>query len=535
MADKQLTRQELYDEIKKSSKDAFILKEMKELGFWDSSKPQVAQALIERKVELQKELNQLSTKIRNPEAVIKEIHKQRMQEALQRREATKERREQAENSKKLKRKTQKENEIGFIGKPFVSTLSSQEPNAELLLSNSLFMIKDAKDLAQKMGVSLKELRFLTYTEKLSKHAHYVHFKMVKKSGGHREISSPKPQLKRLQYWILDNLLNKVAVSDEAHGFIGKRNILSNAVPHTQKSVVINADLENFFPTISFARVRGLFKSLGYGSEVATLLALLSTEPEQKEVLLDGEKLYLATGKRFLPQGSPASPMISNLICRKLDKRLKGIASSLGFTYTRYADDMTFSAMEYTNINKMLYWLKGIIKEEGFVLHPDKTRIMKKGSRQEVTGVVVNEKPAINRKELKKFRALLYQIEQSGFEGKSWQGKRENLPSVILGYAHFIKMIDAEKGAKFLGQIERICEKHDCATLPFAQSTFREKSAKGKQPWRELETVAPESDKSENQAKSDSSAETSNMDKRVDEEPLKVHESFVSNILNMFRK
>jgi retron-type reverse transcriptase len=530
MSQKQLTRQELYDEIKKSSKDAFILKEMKELGFWDSSKPQVAQELIERKVELQKELNQLSTKIRNPEAVIKEIHKQRMQEAMQRREAIKQRREQEEQAKIAQRKTQKENEIGFIGRPFISNISKKESNEQLLLSNNLFVIQDAKDLAQKMGVSLRELRFLTYTEKLSKHAHYVHFKMVKKSRGYREISSPKPQLKRLQYWILDNILNKVAVSDEAHGFIPKRNILSNALPHTQKSVVINADLENFFPTIEFGRVKGLFKSLGYSVEIATLLALLTTEAELKEVMLDGEKLYLETGRRYLPQGSPASPMITNLICRKLDKRLKGIAQTLGFEYTRYADDMTFSALEYSNINKMLYWLKKIVMEEGFVLHPEKTRIMKKGSRQEVTGVVVNEKPSINQKELKKFRALLYQIEQSGFEGKSWQGKTENLISVILGYAHFVKMIDFDKGAKFLAQIEKICQKYHCTSLPYVQSDFREKSAKGETPWKELPKADSEADKSDKKEQP-----TATPSEKIDEAPAKTEESFVSNILNMFRK
>jgi retron-type reverse transcriptase len=528
MSQKQLTRQELYDEIKKTSKDAFILKEMKELGFWDSSKPQVAQELIERKVELQKELNQLSTKIRNPEAVIKEIHKQRMQEAMQRREATKQRREEEEQAKIAKRKTQKTNEIGFIGKPFITTLSKKESNEQLLLSNNLFVIQDAKDLAQKMGISLKELRFLTYTEKLSKHTHYVHFKMVKKSGGYREISSPKPQLKRLQYWILDNILNKVAVSDEAHGFIAKRNILSNALPHTQKSVVINADLENFFPTIEFGRVRGLFKSLGYSIEISTLLALLTTEAELKEVLLDGEKLYLETGRRYLPQGSPASPMLTNLICRKLDKRLKGISQTLGFKYTRYADDMTFSSLEYQNINKMLYWLKKIVVEEGFVLHPEKTRIMKKGSRQEVTGVVVNEKPSINRKELKRFRALLYQIEQSGFESKSWQGKRENLISVILGYAHFVKMIDQEKGAKFLAQIEKICQKYDCRTLPYVESDFREKSAKGEMPWKELPKVEPQADKFKKK-------EHPTPNEKKDEKPAEAERSFVNNILNMFRK
>jgi len=454
-----MTRQELYDEIKKTSKDTFILKEMKRLGFWDSSKPKVAQELIEKKVTLQKELNGLSKKIRNPESVIKEIHKQRMADALLRREETKVKRENKEKEALEQRFQKKESEIGFIGKSFISELNKKESNQELLLINNLFLIKNAKYLANKMGISLKELRFLTFTQKLSTHTDYVRFKMAKKTGGFREISAPKPKLKRLQYWILDNVLNKVEVSDQTHGFVKERSIVSNALPHVGKSVVINCDLQNFFPTLSYPRVKGLFQSLGYSAEVATIFALLTTEAEQKEVVLDGEKLYLYTGKRYLPQGSPASPMITNLICRKLDKRMQGIATTLGFTYTRYADDMTFSSNEYNNINKILYWVKGITQDEGFILHPDKTRIMKKGSCQEVTGVVVNEKASVNKKELKKFRALLYQIEQSGLEGKSWHGKSENLIAVIWGYANFIKMVDAQKGVKYMFQVNAIIEKY----------------------------------------------------------------------------
>ena len=493
-----MTRQELYDEIKKTSKDSYILSEMKRLGFWDSSKPKVAQELIEKKTALQTELNGLSRKIRNPESVIKEIHKQRMADALARREETKAKREKQEQEKLAKRKEKKEKEIGFLGHSFIGDLKEQESNQELLTANNLFLIKDAKDLASKMGVTLKELRFLTYTQKLSTQTNYVHFQMAKKSGGFREISAPKPYLKRLQYWILENILNKVAVSDEAHGFVAKRSIVSNAKPHIGKAVVINCDLENFFPTLSYGRVKGLFKSLGYSSELATIFALLTTEAEQKEVVLDGEKLFLYTGRRYLPQGSPASPMITNLICRKLDKRMSGIATSLGFTYTRYADDMTFSSDSYEKINNMLYWVEKITKEEGFVLHPKKTRVMKKGSRHEVTGVVVNEKLSINAKELKKFRALLYQIEQSGLEGKTWNGKSENLMASVWGYANFINMVDAKKGAKYMAQVKRLLEKYPLGNLGSSSDKFREKSAK--------------------------------VEEKTEENP-----SFVNNILNMFRE
>ncbi|CAA6819949.1 MAG: Retron-type RNA-directed DNA polymerase (EC [uncultured Sulfurovum sp.] len=520
-----MTRQELYDEIKKTSKDSYILTEMKRLGFWDNAKPKMPEELIEKKTELQHELNQLSTKIKNPASVIKEIHKQRMADALVRREETKAKREAQAQKKAKERAEKKENKLGFIGHSFIHD-DETSAKLELLVTNNLFLIKDAKDLANKMGIDLKALRFLTYTQKLSRQSNYVHFKMAKKTGGFREISAPKPQLKRLQYWILENILNKVAVHEKAHGFVTNKSIMSNAQPHIGKAVVINCDLENFFPTLDYGRVKGLFKSLGYSAEVATILAILTTEAQQKEVTLDGEKLYLYTGKRYLPQGSPASPMITNLICRKLDKRMSGIADSLAFTYTRYADDMTFSATAYQNINKMMFWIKKVTKEEGFILHSKKTKIMKKGACHEVTGIVVNEKLSVNRKELKKFRALLYQIEQHGLEGKSWQGKTENLMASVLGYANFINMVDPVKGADYLKRVKALLQKYPMPSLGLSDKTFRIKSAEGKQPW-ESKPVFLVTEETRVVSSKELGEEAS---KTTLENP-----SFLNNILDMFRK
>jgi retron-type reverse transcriptase len=459
MIGKNMTRQELYDEIKKTSKDAFILEEMKKLGFWDSKKPSISNEAIKKKVSLQKALSSLSKQIKNPEAVIKDIHQQRMKDALLRREETKAKTEAKIVQKAKDKKIKKENDLGFIGHAFMADIKKQVFKKALVKNYGLFAIEDAKDLASKMGISLRDLRFVTYTQKLSSSSHYVHFSMPKKTGGSREISAPKPKLKALQYWILEHILNKITVNDYAHGFVSKRNILSNALPHVNQSVVINCDVQNFFPSIAYPRVKGLFQSLGYSTEIATLLALISTEAEQKEIQLEGEKLYLYTGKRFLPQGSPASPMISNLICFKLDKRFVGISETLGFAYTRYADDMSFSSKSYKNINKLLYWIHKIVHEEGFILHPDKTRIMRKGVRQEVTGIVVNEKPSLCKKTLKNFRATLYQIEQTGLEGKSWQGKSDNIMASLLGYTHFISMIDKKKGQKYKTQVLALLERY----------------------------------------------------------------------------
>src|SRR5205807_7112503 len=104
---------------------------------------------------------------------------------------------------------------------------------------------------------------------------------------------------------------------------------------------VNLDVEQFFPTIGQRRIKGMFRSLGYGEQVATILSLICSEPEVREVELDSQVYQVACGSRSLPQGAPSSPAITNILCRGLDARLARIAEGLGFRYTRYADDMTF--------------------------------------------------------------------------------------------------------------------------------------------------------------------------------------------------
>jgi Reverse transcriptase (RNA-dependent DNA polymerase) len=177
----------------------------------------------------------------------------------------------------------------------------------------------------------------------------------------------------------------------------------------------------------------------------------------EEVELDGKTYYVALGERHLPQGSPASPAITNLLCRRLDRRLNDLAQQLGFTYTRYADDLTFSTVsDNPRICNLLKRTDAIVTHEGFAINTDKTRILRKSRQQEVTGIVVNERLSIDRKTLKRFRALLFQIERDGIEGKRW-GNSSDTMAVIQGYANFVAMVDSEKGAFFREQIQRIKE------------------------------------------------------------------------------
>jgi len=503
MSNNRSRRQEIYDRVRQTSKDEYIISEMKRLGFWPSNeeKPSAAEELITRRAQLNKELNALAREkalYDDPEKALKELHKQRKKEALEKREETRKRRNQERYDRSLAWHEKQKNEITWLGKGISLGLDQHEFNQDRLSAQRLPIIENSTQLADAMGISLSELRFIAYKKRVSQYSHYQHFSIPKKTGGVRNISAPMPRLKRAQYWLLDNLFSKLTIHSAAHGFIVGRSIVSNAEAHVGKDVVINMDLENFFPTITFGRVKGLVKSFGYSEALATTIAAICTDAEQALVELDGQDYYVDQSVHRLPQGAPTSPVISNLICRRLDPRIQGAAQALGFTYTRYADDLSFSGngKSGNDVQQLLWRVKQIISAEGFNVHPKKTRIMRKHRHQEVTGVVVNKKLNVDRKTLKKFRALLYQIEQNGPEGKHW-GNGE-LFSAIHGYANFVAMVNPAKGQFLRQQVLSLIQRYKPQANQYRSTrpgeSFRALSAAAKAPsenwWQATEKAVP---------------------------------------------
>ena len=462
------TREALYERIRTSSKDEVILEEMVRLGFWPASGevPSDPADDIRRRGELQRQLDDLREKGRrlyNEKALIDAARKLRMAESKRKQKETKERREGRRIARAQAWATRKAGETLYLGEGVSGGLSDKTSDAVKLANFGLPRIDSIEQLAQAMGVPLKGLRFLAYHRRTSTVSHYKRFLLPKKTGGHRLISAPMPRLKRAQAWVLTNILDKVTLHEAAHGFRHGRSIVTNARPHVGSDVVINFDLKDFFPSVSMERVKGIFKrGLGYSESVATVLALVCTEPEVDEVVLDGVTYFVARGSRFLPQGSPASPAVTNLLCRRLDRRLTGLAEALGFVYTRYADDLTFSARGAAagsvNVGKLLRAVHDIVGHEGFTVHPTKTRVMRRGRQQEVTGVVVNDRTSVDRTMLRKFRATLFQIEKDGPAGKRW-GAGHDLLASIHGYACFVAQVDPQRAAPLMAQVRRIFEKH----------------------------------------------------------------------------
>jgi len=547
MSQPQPTRAEIYERIKASSKQEVILDEMQRLGFWpkDEGQPQLAAAHIQREGELQRELAELRQQIavrQNPERALRQMRKERMQKALAQREETKRRQAQERHDKALAWHAKRATHVGYLGPGVSAALQGpqageappaagerRQADPQRLARHGLPELADAAQLADAMGITVAELRFLGFHREVARTHHYHSFTLPKKTGGERLISAPMPRLKRAQYWVLDNILAKVPAHDAAHGFLAGRSIVSNAAPHAGHDVVINLDVKDFFPSIAFGRIKGVFRHLGYGEAMATLLALLCSENRAQAWQVDGEKLFVGgkARERVLPQGAPTSPMLTNLLCRRLDRRLLGLARQLGFVYTRYADDLTFSASGEAardNVGRLLGRVRWILRDEGFTPHPDKERVMRKGRRQEVTGLVVNaDKPGVSRETRRRLRAALHRATQaSAGKPAHWQGQAAQ-PSQLLGLAQFVYQVDPVQGGPLLGQARQLtrspidrandallqASRQDRAAAraqPPASAQFRRLAASGQAPalasgktwWQPAEPAAPVIEKTDQQ-------------------------------------
>ncbi len=477
-------KKEIRKEIRKSSRQEFILNEMKRLGFWpnDEDRPSLAEEHLQKQIKLSNEIRELSRKdkaFQNKDAVLKRFKKERLRKSREKQKENKEKREEERLERKAAWAKQQTKDIIYLGEKYSASLQNKTNDLETLQKNNLPKIQNVLELAKVLKTSINELRFLSYHRFVSKSSHYIRYAIPKKSGGVRKISAPQPRLKTVQRSILDELFSKLSVSEYAHGFLNQKSILTNATPHIKADLVVNMDLKDFFPTLDYKRINGLIRKLGFSDQIATVLSLICTEPVEEKVKIDGEIFYVNQGERVLPQGAPTSPMLTNVICFRLDQRMAGIARKLGFTYTRYADDMTFSGDEASrqNIKKLMWQTKAVIKDEGFNIHPKKTKIMSTGNRKEVTGIVVNEKTSIEKSKLKSFRALLYQIEKDGPVGKKW-GTSSDLMGSILGFARYIYMVDPVKGKKYLAQVEAIRKKH----APKKVKPSGIKKPEGGKPW-----------------------------------------------------
>ncbi len=332
-------------------------------------------------------------------------------------------------------------------------LHKKETDIQKLKQNDLPILETDKDIAQLLQIEYSTLRYLAYHRDVVTFDNYYRFDVPKKSGGMRHIAAPKTQLKTAQRQILEKILEKAEISDVAHGFIKSKSVLTGAKAHqTSPDLLINIDLENFFPTITFERVRGLFQYLGYSGYISSILAMICTYCERMAVEIKGETKYIKTSERILPQGSPASPMITNMICKRMDKRINGLCQKLGVIYTRYADDMSFSytgELENFAIGSFLNSIQKIIEAEGFHINAQKTHILRKHNRQYITGIVINNAEiGVTRNWIKILRASIHNAQKLKNTGEiiPKQTKQE-----IAGKIAWLKSVNETRYQKIIQQ------------------------------------------------------------------------------------
>lgn len=266
--------------------------------------------------------------------------------------------------------------------------------------------KNEADVANALGLKQGQFRYFSQHRHREQTPHYVAFAIPKRNGEERIIHAPKTKLKAVLRTLDKLLVAKLPVSEHAHGFVKGRSIATNARPHVGKPMVAKFDIKDCFPTITMGRVRGLLLAMGYSYPVAAALAVLMTEAPRQPVEAEGKLYYTPTGPRVCVQGAPTSPGLCNAILLRMDRRLAGLAKKRGLTYTRYADDLTFSGPE-AEIKKLLGLVPKVANEEGFAINHGKTRLMRQSGRQAVTGVIVNKDMGLSRKTRRKLRAALH--------------------------------------------------------------------------------------------------------------------------------
>ncbi len=296
-----------------------------------------------------------------------------------------------------------------------------------------------------LGLSKAELKKIWWF----RHKMYRDFNIAKGNGKFRLISAPNERLKYFQRKIADSLVSIYRIRHPVHGFVNGKSVKTNAASHLKGKFLLNIDLKDFFPTITENRVDGLFQSLGINSRVAQILA------------------RICCNNGCLPQGAPSSPIISNMICFRLDKDLLSLAKAARCIYTRYADDISFSSYRpltgmfesalpptgKTSPDLLSPDLIRAIENNGFHIHPEKIHYADRNSRRTVTGIKINEGLNVNRRFVRNLRAALHSVETLGVNDAQTKyhdihGGNANIGRHLLGKLAWLRDIKGQSDPVF---------------------------------------------------------------------------------------
>ncbi|WP_022904243.1 reverse transcriptase family protein [Curtobacterium sp. B8] len=336
------------------------------------------------------------------------------------------------------------------------------------------LVDTLPELARALDLTVGRLLWLADTKGWNRHAdpdgplhHYRHTWTVRPGRTPRLLEAPMHLLRRAQRTVLDELLTTLPVHDAAHGFVPGRSIVTSAARHVGTDVVVTMDLTSFFATVRAPSVYGVFRNAGFAEPVAHVLTGLCVHEVPPHVLrampgggggsLD-ERVALrrALAEAHLPQGAPTSPALANLALRHLDARLTGWAAAAGATYTRYADDLTFSggAALATRVDAFIAGVDRIVRDQGHEVNPHKTRVRRRGVRQAVTGVVVNDRLSPGRAEVDRLHAILHNCVRHGPASQNRDGHPE-FRAHLLGRIGWVGQTHPARAARLRAEFDRI--------------------------------------------------------------------------------
>ena len=252
---------------------------------------------------------------------------------------------------------------------------------------------------------------------------YRKFKIKKRNGKNRILFEPLPSLKEIQIWILEEILYKCKVSRYAKAYVPKRSIKEHAIYHTDEPIVLTLDIKDFFKRIKFKRVEALFLEMGYSNQVANLITKLCFLEEE------------------LPQGAPTSPYISNLILKEFDINISDYCMKNKIKYTRYADDLAFSGE--LNENEIEELVKKELRKVGLELNEEKRKIMRPNQPQLISGIIVNKKAQIPKRDRNDLRNQMFYIKKFGLKShmERTNQTKSNYLKHILGKVNYVLQIN----------------------------------------------------------------------------------------------
>ena len=448
------------DQISTIGRDAFQLRQLLKLGFIEKAEAESKaidiaefESVYMLKIANEQEIratNKLLSKLDDVAPVIERVRKARIARIKSLRVIRRAEKELTDQEKLKALQERKLREPYFLGHGVSDQLMFTEPDLAKLESLNLPVLRNVHDISKLIGLNPETIVWLSFEKRVSSVDHYLRFEIPKRSGGMRLISSPKKQMRQVQLAIREEILKKMPPSNQAMAFRPNISIVDNAKVHVGAKILVRVDLKDFFPSISFNRVRGFFKSCGYSPGVASVLALLTTDAQRVYVKTETGIKTVARGKRGLPQGACTSPDLANLIAKKLDARLQGLVNFKGdWRYTRYADDLVLSTLNAdSDAFGIVKAVEKIAVSEGFEVNQKKTSIKRPSGRMSVTGLVINEDGVrLSKSDLKKIRAFLHKCDTQGRELVSEEiGKSAD--AVAKGYIAYLHMVSPEIAQKY---------------------------------------------------------------------------------------